>query len=311
MICESGQPRVSATSEVVGLTVAGNPVGATDRVDIPLPLGLGVLHLNHTSPEGNGVVVRALWLETALGNVIVGEARAGFTGNPCAPGGGSGERAGSVTIVIETTRYDQDFNFTGGLGPFSLNGSLGTDRRTFSPTPGSYEVTASPVGPFRVTVASTGAIEAFPWRLESVACFDPDGGSTFDLRQRRVTVDLDRGEDVVCTFRLFNAGVLANTSGGVVNPSLGVSPGADRQDSTDRDSAGRDSTTPSPPPPPAIPSGEGGPSRQGGQGGQGRSSGGNAAGGILAVVGILLLALLGGLWLFLVAAKRRKDNARV
>ena len=81
VVCEAGQPRLSSTSQVLGLTVAGSPIAAGGSSDVVLPIG--VLHLNHRSVQGDKVVVRALWLETALGQIVVGEAQAGFAGAPC------------------------------------------------------------------------------------------------------------------------------------------------------------------------------------------------------------------------------------
>ena len=38
------------------------------------------------------------------------------------------------------------------------------------------------------------------WGLVSVTCEDPDGGSTFDFAGTTVVIDVDLGEQIVCTF---------------------------------------------------------------------------------------------------------------
>ncbi len=38
------------------------------------------------------------------------------------------------------------------------------------------------------------------WWLDSLACADPDGGSTTDLVAAKATIDLDLGEAITCSF---------------------------------------------------------------------------------------------------------------
>ena len=38
------------------------------------------------------------------------------------------------------------------------------------------------------------------WWLDSLACVDPDGGSTTDLVAAEATIDLDLGESITCSF---------------------------------------------------------------------------------------------------------------
>lgn len=288
VVCEAGRPRLSSTSQVLGVTVAGSPLPAGAPADVALPIG--VLHLNHTSVQGDKVVVRALWLESALGNIVIGEAQAGFAGAPCPPDGTRdpvvGQSPGSVTIVIEAAPpRDLDFTFTGDLGSFSLNVAEGTDRRTFSVPPGRYAVTASP---------QTGGPFAFYWDLDSVSCVDPDRGSTSDVRARRVTVDLDLAENVVCTFRVSNA--LALASDGIEGRDA-VVPVVDKTDpGSQPGSDPRGGIEPSGPPVvnrldvhPASASSAGFP--------------------VALLVGLLALALVGaGLWFLLGGARRRRDQ---
>lgn len=77
-------PKIASSSFVDSLNINGVPtiVGSTPT-DIPIPL-VGVLHLNHTSATASSVVQRALWLESDLADVVVSEAKASYTGNPCA-----------------------------------------------------------------------------------------------------------------------------------------------------------------------------------------------------------------------------------
>jgi hypothetical protein len=100
---------------------------------------------------------------------------------------GNRER-GSITIVKEADpEGDQEFDFTGDLGAFSL-----TDDGTSSDTTvftneisGTYSVAETvPAG----------------WKLESIVCDDPDVGTTVNVGTASALIDLDPGEDIICTF---------------------------------------------------------------------------------------------------------------
>lgn len=284
--CEAGRPLLSGTSTTGGLTVNGSPVSSTDPVDIPLPLG--TLHLNHTVTDGASLTRRAVWLETALSSVVLGEARAGFTANPCAGG------TGTITIVkVSQPENRQEFSFTGELGPFSLRDdgrSAGADRRTFSKPAGTYPVTErQPTG--------GGVREA--WRLADVQCLDPDRGTTTDRQSRLALIDLDPGEDVVCTFTNENPALGAGFSGDVENPTKGLDPVVFKGDqgspppTTSRASVEPPmSPTTLQPIKPVLDTG-----------------GSASSAGAVTLVGLPLVAILAGaIWFLLAAARRRRRD---
>jgi hypothetical protein len=79
----SGVPALTSSSKVVGLKVNGQSYDAlTDPVTIPLVLA--TLRINATINEPGRITRRAIWLDNAiLPDVIVGEAVADYSGNPC------------------------------------------------------------------------------------------------------------------------------------------------------------------------------------------------------------------------------------
>jgi hypothetical protein len=95
-------------------------------------------------------------------------------------------RGGSVTIVKETAPAgsSREFEFVGDLGGFTLSGG---GSSTMAPLDaGSYAVTEQvPAG----------------WQLSGIVCDDPDGGTIVDLAAGTATIDVDIGEEIVCTFR--------------------------------------------------------------------------------------------------------------
>ncbi len=100
-----------------------------------------------------------------------------------------GAPAHNVTIVKRANpQGPTDFSFT-GLVDFSLDDDADAtlpDRRTFNNlTPGTKTVTET---------LQSG------WSLASIQCDDPDGGTTVDLAAGEVTIDLDLGEAITCTF---------------------------------------------------------------------------------------------------------------
>ena len=80
----TGWSSVGTASISTGL--ATTPLAVGDR-PLSLPIvGIGVLHLNATLGEPGAVTQRALWFESTTGllpSIVVGEARAGYRGNPC------------------------------------------------------------------------------------------------------------------------------------------------------------------------------------------------------------------------------------
>lgn len=117
---------------------------------------------------------------------------------------------GSITVVKDASGDGSGavFAFAGSLGPFSLDDDGATARpssRTFDGlAAGTYSVRES-------------VLEG--WKLASVVCAEDDAGSTVDVASATATVDLDAGEDVVCTFKNTRLEVL----GGPVLPPTGVS----------------------------------------------------------------------------------------
>jgi hypothetical protein len=93
--CQSGQTVLAGNSVVANivLTVGGTAVPITlpagnEPFTLDLPGGLGTLLLNQRTTTNGRLTQRALELRlpanSALANVVIGEATAGATGNPCA-----------------------------------------------------------------------------------------------------------------------------------------------------------------------------------------------------------------------------------
>lgn len=79
------------------------------------------------------------------------------------------------------------FNYTGDLGPFSIGTAGGSGQQTFaSVAAGSYTVTETAAATFNLTSLSCSG--------------DSDNGSIVNLTSRQVTIDLDVGENIICTF---------------------------------------------------------------------------------------------------------------
>ena len=96
--------------------------------------------------------------------------------------------AGTGTITINTSAAGGDgtFGFTGGLGAFAIATAGGAGQRVFtSLTAGTYAITQ-------------GQLDG--WALTGLQCTDPDNGTSVSTGTLAVTVDLDAGENVVCTF---------------------------------------------------------------------------------------------------------------
>ena len=96
-------------------------------------------------------------------------------------------QTGSITISKNSGGIDGDFNFTGDLGAFSVSVAGEPSPQTFSAlAAGVYTVIETPQEGFALT---------------SVACVgDDDNGSVIDVEAGSVAIDLDPGEDIVCTF---------------------------------------------------------------------------------------------------------------
>jgi CSLREA domain-containing protein len=94
-------------------------------------------------------------------------------------------KRGRVVVQKSAVGGDGTFSYTGGLGPFTITTSGGTESQVFdNVVPGIYAVTeeAPPTG----------------WDFVSVACVDPDGGTT--TSGATANIDVDAGETVTCTY---------------------------------------------------------------------------------------------------------------
>ena len=93
---------------------------------------------------------------------------------------------GSIQIIKQTDT-DGTFRFQGDLGVFALTTSGGSAMRSFDDlTADTYVVREDDLGGFA---------------LDDLTCTgDLDGGNVVDLANRQVSIDLDAGETVACTF---------------------------------------------------------------------------------------------------------------
>lgn len=79
----SGVPTLSASGKVVGLRVNGRTYNVLTG-PLNVPLLLATLRINHTTTTSDSIRRRAIWLDNALlPDVIIGEAIADYSGNPC------------------------------------------------------------------------------------------------------------------------------------------------------------------------------------------------------------------------------------
>jgi len=110
---------------------------------------------------------------------------------------------GKITIAKATSpeRDSQDFNFsgTGGIGSFALD----TDNRSETASSKSFTV---PTGSYTVT---EGDYSSLDWQLTNLSC-DKEGVS-LDQKNRRVTINLTKDEDVTCTFENTKLGMIVGT----------------------------------------------------------------------------------------------------
>ena len=89
-----------------------------------------------------------------------------------------------VVVHAPTLADETRFDFGGDLGAFALTAAA--PRQLFEPASGSYRLSEGREG---------------GWKVSAIVCSgDADGGSVVDLKGRAVTVDLDSGELIRCTF---------------------------------------------------------------------------------------------------------------
>lgn len=94
---------------------------------------------------------------------------------------------GSITISKDAGGLDGEFNFTGDLGAFTVSVAGEPSPQTFSSLmPGVYTIAETPLAGFA---------------LENISCTgDDDNGSIIDIASSSVEIDLDPGENILCTF---------------------------------------------------------------------------------------------------------------
>ncbi len=116
---------------------------------------------------------------------------------------------GSITIIKQATPADgTNFNFTAtgsGVSNFTLKNA--ENQRFFKLSAGTYTITEDPNSDFALT---------------SLSCQgDDDNGSIIDLANRKVDIDLDIGEAIICTF--------SNSQGGQIIVAKETLPDGDSQ----------------------------------------------------------------------------------
>ncbi len=81
------KPGLSSSSVLANVRVNGAAV-AVGNAEVRINLLLGVLHINSTITTATSVTQRGLWFENRLlpasADIVVAEAKAGYSGNPCA-----------------------------------------------------------------------------------------------------------------------------------------------------------------------------------------------------------------------------------
>lgn len=80
--CVEGEVVLAGSSSIAELKVNGVRIPIGSR-PVSIPLVIGSLSLNSTVMDGDTVTQRAFALETLLGDVVIGEAKAGKQDNPC------------------------------------------------------------------------------------------------------------------------------------------------------------------------------------------------------------------------------------
>ncbi len=104
---------------------------------------------------------------------------------------------GSITIVLNSIPdHAQDFSFTGlGAGGYNFGGGFSLDDDTDGTLPNTRTFIPLIPGTYTLTQGSVSG-----WSLTDLVCIDPDSGSTTDLGTATATMDLDAGENVICTY---------------------------------------------------------------------------------------------------------------
>jgi hypothetical protein len=104
-----------------------------------------------------------------------------------------------ITIVKDAVPdAKRDFSFTGDLGDFDLDDDGSFRNPSPLPRQRSFGGALGTLGPGTYTVRERAAGGSF--YLTNLVCNDPDGGTTINLANRRVDIDVDWGENITCTF---------------------------------------------------------------------------------------------------------------
>jgi predicted outer membrane repeat protein len=122
-------------------------------------------------------------------------------------------QTGAITIIHEPTPADgTQFRYNGALGGFTLRAPSRPSQIFIDLAAGAYLVNSRPQD---------------GWTLLGISCDgDNDGGTTYDLPNRRMTLDLDAGEAIVCRFTHAGAGVTVTpTLSPTPSPTVTPSPG--------------------------------------------------------------------------------------
>ena len=77
-------PSLTSSSTIASLTVNGIPVNANVTGTVALPLGLGSVAFNQVATTANSVTRTAVRIVLAGQTIVIAEARADYSGNPCA-----------------------------------------------------------------------------------------------------------------------------------------------------------------------------------------------------------------------------------
>jgi hypothetical protein len=77
-------PKLTSSSTIAKLVINGSTINTNGSALIQLPLGLGSVAVNRTVTTATSITQQALRVQILGIEVVVAEAKAGFTGNPCA-----------------------------------------------------------------------------------------------------------------------------------------------------------------------------------------------------------------------------------
>jgi hypothetical protein len=97
---------------------------------------------------------------------------------------------GTVVIKVVAPAGPQQYDFTGGLGTFSLDADPSADLQ-------QSKTAILPIGRYVAWPLGNPPAQR---QLTDVRCTDPSGNSTADFDSATSTVQLDPGETVVCTY---------------------------------------------------------------------------------------------------------------